>query len=107
MDTPLPSNETLLAYSKDIAWQRIEQQRRLFNQTYAQLSQTQTEDVLPLPALSTAIGSEVSALYDTDDSDAGTSSSPARMDDSSSWAASSARVTVAVKRNSKVSSPTT
>lgn len=71
MDTPLPSNETLLAYSKDIPWQRIEQQRRLFNQAYAQLSQTQTEDVLPLPALSTAIGSEVSALYDTNDSNAG------------------------------------
>jgi hypothetical protein len=65
MDTPLPSNDLLIAYSQDVPWQEIEQQRRLFNQTYAALAQQDNpeslQDVIQL--FSAALGQEVRVLY--------------------------------------------
>jgi hypothetical protein len=71
MDTPLPSNEMLVAYSQDIPWQEIERQRRIFNQTLAVIGKDTQLTALPLAALSSALGEEVTSHYDGSDPDMG------------------------------------
>ncbi|MBE0689030.1 MAG: hypothetical protein IH587_02765 [Anaerolineae bacterium] len=71
MTTPLPTNETLVAYSQDVSWQEIERQRRQFNQVLADLAQIDDQQTLPLHALSGAIGQEATSFYAPHDSDSG------------------------------------
>ncbi len=63
MDTPLPSNDTLIAYSRDVSWQDIERARRQFNSVIASSS----EETLDIEALSSAVGARVEAYYDASD----------------------------------------
>jgi hypothetical protein len=67
MDTPLPSNETLLAYSHDVPWQEIERNRRNFNQIIARWAQEPDAESIDLDALSSAVGTPVEAHYGADD----------------------------------------
>lgn len=63
MDSPLPSNEELIAYSADLPWQEIEHQKRIFNQEIKRLGHSDADDQLPLDHLSNAIGAEVTTYY--------------------------------------------
>jgi extradiol dioxygenase family protein len=69
MDTPLPSNDTLLAYSHAIPWQDIERQRRMFNQTFVELAKDSTQTRIPLDVFSRALGQDVRAYYDAQDAE--------------------------------------
>lgn len=70
MIEPLPSNETVAAFSGAVPWEQIEQQKRRFNDKLKQLAQTAGEDELPLDEFSAATGATVSVLY-PDDSEHG------------------------------------
>jgi hypothetical protein len=63
MDTPLPSNETLIAYGNDVPWQDVERKRRQFNSVFTKY----TKDKLDLDGLSHAVGTQVEAICDPDD----------------------------------------
>lgn len=56
MDTPLPSNETLIAYSQALPWQLIEDSRRAFNAAIAALNAEKYAGPPPLDRLSEAVG---------------------------------------------------
>lgn len=60
MDTPLPSNDTLIAYGNDLPWQDIERKRRKFNSVFTDY----IKDTLDLEGLSQSIGTQVEAYYD-------------------------------------------
>jgi hypothetical protein len=60
MDTPLPSNQTLIAHSNEVPWQDIERKRRQFNQVMS----TMSDGKLDLGALSDAVGTPVEAQFD-------------------------------------------
>lgn len=64
METPLPSNETLIEYSNAVPWQKIEDQRRIFNETLKTLSAPERDGELPLEMLSDAIQAPVTTLYE-------------------------------------------
>ena len=64
MQSPLPTNDDLTAFSQAIPWQDIEQQKRRFNEKINQLAESIIDDTLPLDELSQATGVEVSVLYD-------------------------------------------
>jgi hypothetical protein len=67
-DSPLPSNDELLAFSNAIPWKQIEEQKRKFNQTIKSLANDPTTaDTLPLDELSTAVGATVETYFDTTD----------------------------------------
>jgi hypothetical protein len=55
MDTPLPSNDSLVAYSQAVDWRIIERQRRDFNSALEKLRTTNTKNGLALETLSDAI----------------------------------------------------
>lgn len=65
METPLPSNDVLLAFSADAPWQEIEQRRQRFNDALKTLAAQGDDDELPLDALSEAVGAPVTAYYDS------------------------------------------
>lgn len=65
MDTPLPSNETLIEFSNAVPWQKIEDQRRAFNAAIKDLITQQHDGELPLEILSDAIGAPVTTHYDS------------------------------------------
>ncbi|TVR21170.1 MAG: hypothetical protein EA396_08740 [Anaerolineaceae bacterium] len=67
MDTPLPTNDDLIAYSQAIPWTEVERQKRIFNQIIKDHAANATDDSLPLDEIAEAIGSPVSAYYGTDD----------------------------------------
>lgn len=63
MDSPLPTNEVLAAYSQAVPWDGIEQQKRRFNEKVKQLAQSIPDDRLPLEELSEAAGVPIRTLY--------------------------------------------
>lgn len=66
---PLPSNDTLIAFSEALPWQEIERQKRQFNralQALADGTKTGAPDDIPLDALSEAVGAPVTSVYDLD-----------------------------------------
>ncbi|NOK85988.1 MAG: hypothetical protein GFH27_549395n10 [Chloroflexi bacterium AL-W] len=67
MDTPLPSNDELVAFGKAIHWTEIERQKRIFNQILKDHAATATDDSLPLDAIAAAIGTPVTAHFGMDD----------------------------------------
>lgn len=64
MDTPLPSNETLIEFSSAIPWQKIEEQKRKFNDAVKDLASSGTNEYLPLETLSDIIGSQVTTYFE-------------------------------------------
>ncbi|RMG72156.1 MAG: hypothetical protein D6711_13465 [Chloroflexi bacterium] len=68
MDTPLPSNEALIAFSEAIPWQQIEEEKRKFNALLKEIASEVTDDELPLDRLAEAIGVPIKAYYGTADS---------------------------------------
>lgn len=65
MDTPLPSNEELEAFSAEVPWTAIEEQKRQFNRKLKELATDSSDDTLPLEALADAIGIPVTT-FDND-----------------------------------------
>lgn len=63
METPLPSNETLIEYSSAVPWQLIEERKRTFNEALKSLSASGHTGPIPLDELSEKIGIEVTAYY--------------------------------------------
>lgn len=63
METPLPSNDTLIEYSSAVPWQMIEERKRTFNDAVSALAQSGHTGALPLAALSQQLGFEISAYY--------------------------------------------
>jgi hypothetical protein len=66
MDTPLPSNEKLLEFSSAIPWQKIEDQKRKFNDAVKDLASSGMNEYLPLDTLSEMLGSPVTTYYETE-----------------------------------------
>ncbi len=62
MDTPLPSNQTLIDFARDVPWQEIERQKRLFNQKLQELANQSSDTQYPLEALSAAVGVPVTTV---------------------------------------------
>ncbi|MBZ0294270.1 MAG: hypothetical protein K8L99_17030 [Anaerolineae bacterium] len=69
MDTPLPSNEELIAYSQDVRWDTIEQQKRTFYNELDKLAENGHANSLPLETFSDILGVPVTAYYDPNDTD--------------------------------------
>jgi len=67
MDTPLPSNETLVEFSSAVPWQEVERQKRLFNEKLQDLIQSSSDDDLSLETFADAIGTPVSSVFDLHD----------------------------------------
>ncbi len=65
MNSPLPSNETIHAFARQISWRTIEQQKRRFNEKLKHMQQTAEGDDLPLDELSQAAGVALSTYYDS------------------------------------------
>ncbi len=71
MDTPLPSNAELEAFSKAVNWNTIEEQRRKFNDFVKQrAADPATADSVPLDEISECVGAQVNAYFDLNDPDA-------------------------------------
>lgn len=66
METPLPSNRTLLEYSEAVDWEEVERKKRKFNEVLEEVKHT-GNGRLPLDLFSEAIGTEVTAFYDAED----------------------------------------
>ena len=68
MQTPLPSNDDLVALSNALDWKEIEQQRRQFNQFVKDYA-AENEDTahLPLDAISECVGAPVKTYFDAND----------------------------------------
>lgn len=67
MQSPLPSNETLLQFSSAIPWQEIEQHKRKFNQAIRELAKDPSNILLPLDKLSEIVGVPVITQFDPAD----------------------------------------
>ncbi len=68
MDTPLPSNETLLEFSAAIPWQEIERQKRKFNEEIKRIAADDSIETIPLERLSDAVGAPLTTYFDPNDS---------------------------------------
>lgn len=64
MQTPLPSNETLIEFSEAVPWQVIDEQKKRFNDVIRQIADSKDESALPLDELSDALGTQVRSYYD-------------------------------------------
>jgi hypothetical protein len=64
MQTPLPSNETLIEFSSAIPWQMIEDQKRRFNEVLKAIATSGEDGELPLDEISSAVGTPVYTYYD-------------------------------------------
>lgn len=64
METPLPSNEALVAFSQALPWTAIERQKERFIHEIRRLAHTGADDSLPLDRLSNAIGATVKTYFD-------------------------------------------
>jgi len=64
MESFLPSNDTITAFSQDVPWRAIEQQKRRFIEKLRELQATAQGDALPLEELSQAAGTRLSLMYD-------------------------------------------
>ncbi len=69
MESALPTNAELIAFSEAIPWMEIERQKRIFNQMLKDIANSSTAGILPLDAIAAAIGSPVSLYYPEADSD--------------------------------------
>lgn len=67
MDSPLPSNDDVIAYSQIVPWREIEHQKRRFNERLHQLSQTSIDDTLPLEDLADAAQIPLSVMHTNSD----------------------------------------
>lgn len=65
MQTPLPSNETLMEYSTAVPWREVERQKRQLNEALKGLAADQTTGDLPLETLSDSVGAPVTTFYET------------------------------------------
>lgn len=65
MNSPLPSNETILAFGERIDWRTIEQQKRRFNEKLKELQQTAQGDEFPLDELADACGATLTTTSPT------------------------------------------
>lgn len=68
MNTPLPSNDELEAYSSAIPWSDIEDQKRRFNQRLKELAESTTDDSLPLEDLADSTGIPISTFHPSTES---------------------------------------
>ncbi|MFW5696882.1 MAG: hypothetical protein ACOCXR_03765, partial [Phototrophicaceae bacterium] len=59
METALPSNPELEAFSAAVPWDEIERQKRAFNAALDDLAEHSDDDALPLDTLSRAVGAPV------------------------------------------------
>jgi hypothetical protein len=64
MQTPLPSNETLVEFSSAVPWQTIEEHKRRFNEVVKSIAAGGEDGELPLDEISDAVGIPVSTYYD-------------------------------------------
>lgn len=69
MNTPLPSNDELIAFSNRVPWRELERQKRQFNHLLETLNPQDAH--LPYRALSSAIEAPVSAYYGAADTSGG------------------------------------
>lgn len=69
MDSPLPSNSDLIAYSQALTWDDIEARKRRFNEALKGLATGDAANTLPLEQLSAAAGVPLSTYYPAEDSD--------------------------------------
>ncbi len=67
VDSPLPSNDALIAYSQALPWDEIETQKERFNQEIRRLSLNSTGDILPLDELSNTVGARVYPYFEPQD----------------------------------------
>jgi hypothetical protein len=65
MNSPLPSNDEIIAFSQKIDWEAIEQQKRRFNEKLKQLASSAKDDDFPLDDLQKAAGVPLTTLYDS------------------------------------------
>ncbi|MCA9883111.1 MAG: hypothetical protein KC708_09080 [Anaerolineae bacterium] len=63
MEHPLPTNETVVAYSQAVDWRTIEEHKRRFNQEIKSLAADTNNKQLPLDELATATGIPLSTVY--------------------------------------------
>ncbi len=63
METPLPSNETLIEYSKAVPWQMIEERKRTFNEAVKALAVSGATTAIPLGELAEKTKLDISAYY--------------------------------------------
>lgn len=71
MDTPLPSNDELEAFSQAVNWKQIEDHRRKFNDIVDSLAaDPTTADTLPLESISERVGAPVQTYFDPNNYDA-------------------------------------
>jgi hypothetical protein len=66
METPLPSNQTLLEFSEAVPWQEIERQKRIFAETMSEIASSAQDDHLPVEAIAAALGVPVTTYYDSE-----------------------------------------
>ncbi len=64
MQTPLPSNQTLVEFSEAVPWQVIDEQKKRFNDIVRQIAASRDDAALPLDELSDALGTEVKTYYE-------------------------------------------
>ena len=65
MDTPLPSNDELEAFSSAVPWSQIEDQKHRFNQRLKELAEITPDDSLPLDDLAQSTGFSVTTYHDS------------------------------------------
>jgi hypothetical protein len=63
MDSPLPSNSTLIDFSDTISWDEVERQKKAFNQALKDFAAAGGEE-LPLDQISAAVGAQVEWVAD-------------------------------------------
>lgn len=65
MESSLPSNEMLIAYSEALPWQEIERYKEVFNHELRRLSYDGADDTLPVEQLSELMGVTVRPYFDS------------------------------------------
>lgn len=67
METPLPSNEKIIAFSQVIPWHLIEESKAIFNQTLKEVASQSVDDNLDLDFFSQKVGIPITAYYGLED----------------------------------------
>lgn len=65
MDTPLPSNDELEAFSTAVPWSTVEDQKRHFNQKLKELADKTEDDSLPLEDFAKSTGFPITTYHDS------------------------------------------
>lgn len=63
METPLPTNDEIYAYSRAVPWKAVEQHKRRFNERLKELMKDAGEHDLPLEDLADAAGIPLTLMY--------------------------------------------